>query len=165
MSYLKRRNYIINRNFQFKFILYTLIPSAFCFIIFYFSLNIYFSKLVDQGVVTGLPADHPYFSLIADQKNLMQSLFLICSSFTLLFYIFWGVFISHKIAGPLYRLTKFFQESNGKAFDRKLSFRPGDFFLEIPIAINEWMVKGSHLRPSIPTPGELEVNKSEKPEM
>lgn len=94
-----------------------------------------------MGVASGLPINHPYFVLIADQKSLMNSLFLLCVSFSLLFFIGWGLFISHKIAGPLHRLTRFFEETDALHFERRLSFRPRDFFQEIPKAINQWMDK------------------------
>jgi len=152
MAFLKRKNYIINREFQFKFILYSFIPSLFCIFIFYSSINIYFQKVIEDGYAMGYAADHPYFSTIADQKILMNYMFTTCSVFIFIFYIIWGIFISHRIAGPLYRLTKFFKESKDGAFEVKLSFRPGDFFLEIPEAINEWIDKGSHLKKSDPTP-------------
>ena len=141
MTINKRRNYLINRDFQYKFIIYTLIPSIFCLVIFYSSLSIYFSSLVRQGQTLNLGAGHPYFSLINDQKELMNSLFIYCAIFSIVFYVGWGIFISHKIAAPLYSLTKFFKNSNGQKFETKLSFRPGDFFLEIPEAVNEWIDK------------------------
>lgn len=135
----RRRIYLINKTFQLKFIMYTFVPSVFSLVIFYFSLNTYFSKLLDQGILSGLPVDHPYFSLIQDQKNFMNQLFIICSVYLFIFFIAWGLFISHKIAGPLYRLTKFFQSTDPGEFKAKISFRPNDFFQEIPTAINQWM--------------------------
>ena len=139
MGIIKRRNYLINRDFQFKFIAYTLIPSIFCLGIFYISLSIYFSKLIKHGLAINLPPEHPYYSLINDQHTMMNSLFIFCVIFSVVFYIGWGIIISHKIAGPLFRLTNFFKNANGQKIEQKLSFRPGDFFLEIPRAINEWI--------------------------
>ncbi len=140
----KRRNYLINKNFQFKFILYTLIPSLFSLTIFYICINFYFSKLIAQGKNSGLQLEHPYFALINDHKIFMNSLFLIGSFFLLVFFCIWGLIISHKIAGPLYRLTKFFEDINSQEFKGKISFRPGDFFQEIPAAINKWMKVNYH---------------------
>ena len=139
MGIIKRRNYLINRDFQFKFIVYTLIPSAFCLTIFYISLSIYFRKLIEHGLAMNLPPEHPYYSLISDQQGLMNSLFIFCVIISVVFYIGWGIFISHKIAGPLFRLTNFFKNADSQRFEKKLSFRPGDFFLEIPKAINDWI--------------------------
>ena len=137
----KRSKYLINPKFQFKFIFYTLVPSFFCLIVFYISLSIYFSMLVNHGVEMQLPLEHPYFSLLKDQQKLMNSLFISSAVFSMFFFVGWGILISHKIAGPLYRLTNFFKNSNGERFEGKLSFRPGDFFSEIPDAVNEWINK------------------------
>ena len=120
----KRQHYLINKKFQYKFILYTFIPSAFSMFLFYSSLHFYFSKSLEQGIAMGLPTEHPYFSLISDQMKFLNTLFLVCGVSSFIFFIIWGIFISHKIAGPLYQQIK---------------FRPGDFFLEIPEAINGWI--------------------------
>ncbi len=141
MAVRLKRNFLINRDFQFKFIIYTLVPSVFCLVIFYNSLSVYFSKLRNQGIEMQLTSDHPYFSLLQDQQELMNSLFISSAIFSMIFFVIWGILISHKIAGPLYRLTNFFKNANGDKFEKKLSFRPGDFFLEIPDAINEWIDK------------------------
>jgi hypothetical protein len=137
----KRLNFLINKKFQLKFILYTLIPTVVCLSIFYVSLSIYFSKLIELGKNSGLEANHSYFILIADQQKLMNAMFISSSLFSFIFFIVWGVFISHKIAGPLYRLTRFFEETDASHFSERLAFRPNDLFQEIPLAINRWMDK------------------------
>ena len=96
---------------------------------------------VHQGIVSGLPLTHPYFKLIADQKSLMDSFFIVSAGCSFAFFVGWGILISHKISGPLHRLTLFFEEIETPHFEKRLSFRPGDFFLEIPTAINKWMDK------------------------
>lgn len=134
----KLRNYIINKNFQLSFILHSFIPTFFCFITSYCALVIYFSEAVNDGVSAGLPPEHAYFTLIANQKILLNYFFLINGTASLMFFIIWGIFISHKIAGPLYRLTRFFADGDASNPEKKLSFRPGDFFQEIPDTINKW---------------------------
>ena len=135
----KRRNYLINKEFQFRFILFTFIPTAFCLILFYSAIQFYYTRLIQEGLASGLNAGHPYFNLINEQIRFMNVLFLTCSISSFIFFVVWGIFISHKIAGPLYRLTKFFKEAQPGMITQKLNFRPGDFFLEIPEAINEWV--------------------------
>lgn len=136
---VKRGNYVINKDFQYKFIFYTFIPTAFCLTVFYVSLQYYYSKLIQEGIVSGLPVEHPYFTLVAEQLKFMNLIFAVCGVSSFLFFLIWGIFISHKIAGPLYRLTKFFNDAKPGMIQNDLSFRPGDFFLEIPVAINGWI--------------------------
>ncbi len=137
----KRRNYLINKSFQYRFVLYTFIPSAFSLIVFYSAIQFYYTRLIQEGIASGLNADHPYFNLIHEQIRFMNTLFLVCGFSSFIFFIFWGIFISHKIAGPLYRLTMFFKNAEPGMIKNRLSFRPGDFFLEIPDAINSWIEK------------------------
>ncbi len=50
---------------------------------------------------------------------------------------FFTLFISHRLAGPLVRTQKYFEqmEQNGR-IDHDLKFREGDFLTELPDAIN-----------------------------
>ena len=52
----------------------------------------------------------------------------------------WGLLLSNKIAGPIYRLNKYFKdasESIGK--NQELSFRDGDYFNELTESINVYL--------------------------
>lgn len=53
----------------------------------------------------------------------------------------WGLFFSHRIAGPLYRLNRVFREAreSGELDQRQLKFRDNDFFHEIPESICEYL--------------------------
>jgi hypothetical protein len=53
----------------------------------------------------------------------------------------WGLFYSHKIAGPLYRLNKYFDDAaaSGKPLEKKVYFRKDDFFQEVPDSINKYI--------------------------
>lgn len=135
----RRKKYIINPKFQYRFILATLIPNVASLILFYIMIDLYFIKLVRDGKDLGLPEEHPYFMLLRDQSLLMDKVFIVVAICTTLFFFIWGVIFSHKIAGPLFRLKAHFDESAGNSEMKKLSFRPGDFFLEIPEAYNRWL--------------------------
>lgn len=78
----------------------------------------------------------------------------IVSAFVFFFFsLFASLIFSHKIAGPLYRLTLFLRQSpveNDINNYPKLSFRKEDFFQEIPDKVNSFTetlikrVKDSH---------------------
>ncbi len=135
----RRKKYLINPKFQYRFILATLIPNVASLVLFYVMIDLYFIKLIRDGKDLGLPEEHPYFMLLRDQSLLMNKVFIVVAICTTLFFLIWGVIFSHKIAGPLYRLRAHFDENAGSREMRKLSFRPGDFFLEIPEAYNRWL--------------------------
>lgn len=135
----RRKKYIINPKFQYRFILATLIPNFASLIIFYLMIDLYFMKLSQDGKELGLAENHPYFLLLRDQSMLMNKVFIIVAILTTLFFLVWGIIFSHKIAGPLYRLRAHFDDSAGTKEIKRLSFRPGDFFQEIPEAYNRWL--------------------------
>lgn len=49
------------------------------------------------------------------------------------------IFFSHKIAGPLYKLQRFFEIVKNGGFPGKLYFRGGDYFPELAEDFNEAM--------------------------
>ncbi len=51
-----------------------------------------------------------------------------------------SIFMSHKIAGPLYRLRKYFQDAAAGNFDQKLTFRKKDYFQELASDYNAMMI-------------------------
>jgi nitrogen fixation/metabolism regulation signal transduction histidine kinase len=50
-----------------------------------------------------------------------------------------SVFMAHKIAGPLYKLHRFFREARDGNIEQKLSFRKRDYFQELVPTYNEMM--------------------------
>ena len=100
-----------------------------------------------KGEALGLPEDHAFFILIKEQRELMTSIFVGVALFISFIIGLWGMFFSHRIAGPLYRLTRFFTEAkentskNQRAKLRPIFFRKNDFFLEVPDAINDFLQK------------------------
>ena len=46
-----------------------------------------------------------------------------------------------KLATITLATNDHYKNAKGEKFETKLSFRPGDFFLEIPEAVNEWIDK------------------------
>jgi nitrogen fixation/metabolism regulation signal transduction histidine kinase len=50
-----------------------------------------------------------------------------------------SIFMSHKIAGPLYKLNRFFREARDGNIQQKLSFRRKDYFQELVPTYNEMM--------------------------
>lgn len=56
--------------------------------------------------------------------------------FTLLVFIL-CIFLSHKIAGPMYKLQKFLHDVQDNGFNGRLFFRKGDYFQEVAEDIND----------------------------
>ena len=87
---------------------------------------------------TRLPAQNLFIQLLTEQlRSLLIYMFaslgvglVTTATFTLL--------LSHKMAGPMVRLKSFFaQVTKTGDFPETLRFREGDFFQELPPAINQ----------------------------
>ena len=50
-----------------------------------------------------------------------------------------SIFLSHRIAGPLYKLTRFLTDQGPGKLVRRISFRKADHFQEIASAYNEML--------------------------
>jgi hypothetical protein len=109
--------------------------------IIYFANDYFFQSYINKGQVLNLPPDHPFFLMIEEQKSFMTKVFLLVAGSTTGIACLWGLFYSHKIAGPLYRLNKYFEDAAlaGKPLEKKVYFREDDFFQEVPISINKYI--------------------------
>jgi len=133
----KRKTFLINKPFQLKFILYTLLPTLVIQLLLWLVLGIYLDKMMDKGVAANLPPDHFYFRLISEQLSLMKILFLSVGIISFVVVIVWALFISHKIAGPFHRLTRMLETDDPNL--KSLKFRPGDFFPEVAEALAKYL--------------------------
>lgn len=74
------------------------------------------------------------------QAEFLWNLGLLEVSFVAITFLI-SLFISHKIAGPIYKLGLFLDEAKSGRLDQKLRFRKSDHFQELASGYNE-MVKG-----------------------
>ena len=145
----RRKVILINPSFQLKFIGYMAIGGLFSLIAFYIADIFFFNRLIQHGVDFNLPADHIYFQLISQQQGLMQNIFWVTRLIIFLFFSLSGLFLSHRIAGPLFNLKNHLKRLaddtiNGKV-KKELHFRHNDFFQEIPEAFNYYLSKKEEL--------------------
>lgn len=136
----KIKKYIINPSFQISYTLLGFLPTALAVAILFSLIQYYFYQLRQEGLALALPQGHPYFMLLADQETLMIKIFVVFGLFLFMFNFLWGAWLSHRIAGPLYRLNKYLQEEHSSP-KPPLTFRKGDFFQEIPASFNQWLKK------------------------
>ena len=129
---------------------YVILTVIFSISIMFISNYLFFESFIAKGEALGLPNDHPYFSLIKEQRETMTNIFLFVSIFISFVIGMWGLFFSHRIAGPLYRLRRYFTEATASVnSEQKLSpifFRQNDFFLEVPESINDYLKKADLLQ-------------------
>jgi hypothetical protein len=137
MNKEKRRTFLINPRFQLSFMAYTVGMSALIIAIFYCANVYFFWKFNNSGVQLGLPPDHVYFQFLAEQKFKMNLVFGVTSTIAFAALGVWGLFLSHRVAGPVYRLCKHARDLVSGKDVGEVSFRKKDYFPELADAFNE----------------------------
>ncbi len=132
-----RRIYLINPKFQLSIISYALFISVITIAVFYMS-NLYFiGKLVSVGTSLNYSPDHPFFAFIREQKKMMHSVFLVTASTVCLTIVIGGLILSHRIAGPVFRLQEYLESLVENRTFKKLSFRKRDYFSDLAESMNK----------------------------
>ena len=131
-----RKILLINPKFQLAFVYYTIAMSILIELIFFGANEYFFRSLEKRGIDLGVPSDHIFFQFVKDERVTMTYIFLGCSAVATILFIGFGLVLSHRVAGPLYRLRKYFENDLQRSDCRPLSFREKDYFQELPEAIN-----------------------------
>lgn len=139
--FLGEKKFLINTDFQIQFIASLLLISIVSMSIIYLANDYFFHSYMQKGQVLNLPPDHPYFLMIYEQKKFMTKVFIAVALSISSVTVIWGLFYSHKIAGPLYRLQRYFTAAaiESTALKNKIYFRDDDFFQEVPDSINRYI--------------------------
>ncbi|HXH73432.1 MAG TPA: hypothetical protein VNJ08_00600 [Bacteriovoracaceae bacterium] len=141
MKFNKRKDFFINPKFQFSVIANFLALSLITISSFYAANFWFFYKFTQLGKNMGLPADHVFFQFIQTQKDQMNWIFIGVSILVSGILFMGGVLLSHKVAGPIYRLCQHLKaiETGGEV--KPITFRKGDYFLEIVDHLNPILEK------------------------
>lgn len=138
---LREKKFLINNNFQIQFMVSLLLISICSMSVIYLANDYFFHSYIQKGEALNLPPDHPFFLMIHEQKKFMTNVFIIVACTISGIAGLWGLFYSHKIAGPMFRLQKYFTQAavDGVKLDKKIYFRDDDFFQELPESINKYI--------------------------
>jgi hypothetical protein len=138
---LREKKFLINNNFQIQFMVSLLLISICSMSIIYLANDYFFHSYMQRGEALNLPPDHPFFLMIHEQKKFMTNVFIIVALSISGVAGLWGLFYSHKIAGPLYRLQRYFTQAaiDSAPLKNKIYFRDDDFFQEVPDSINKYI--------------------------
>lgn len=122
------KNLLINPAFQIKLLSYFVIMFLVTTISLYSTTFLFFWRLKQKALDVGIPDGHVFFQFLANQKSDLDGLFIGLAIFNLLILIGVGLFLSHRIAGPLHKLKNHLSKLPGDPEDFKL--RENDFFQE-----------------------------------
>lgn len=132
----QRKVYLINPKFQLRVTSYFIALAVVNILVFYGCVYYFFDIFHSKGIEIGLPKNHVFFMFIEDQVAQMNSVFIVVAILTVFLLLIAGVLISHRIAGPMYRLNNDLREMAKNQELKNLKFREKDFFQEIPEAFN-----------------------------
>ncbi len=136
-----RKNFLINPRFQLSFLAYTLVVSILTIAFFWASDYFFFYKFKQLGQGLGLPSNHVFFQFLNEQHATKNTYYAIAALVSLTFLSIWGLLLSHRVAGPLYRLRKHLHSVAQGDTLSDVRFRKGDFFQEVADAYNLQMIR------------------------
>lgn len=129
----RRSNILINRKFQFKFAFFVcswIFILSMIYPIIIYNLFEYFLKFV--------PAQTP--EMVLRMRDVQGQVIMLLAMLQLVFLAITfliSIFLSHRIAGPLYKLRKALDEISRGNFDQRITFRKNDHFTELQDTFNE----------------------------
>jgi nitrogen fixation/metabolism regulation signal transduction histidine kinase len=95
---------------------------------------------------SGLGENSPIYGFVLGQRKMVFFFFSLGFLVSIFASVAWGIYFSHKIAGPLYRLKKHLNETAAGKAAQPLKFRTGDYFQEIADAYNAELVSRGKLK-------------------
>lgn len=125
----RRRKLIVDREFQFRFLaiwLFILISVLLCVAIVFFS-----TRAIAEKGVQGQDAD--VLRQLEWSLKLIGVL-LICAT---IFFALYALLLSHRIAGPAYRLKQCMRAMIGGEHDFSVTLRKGDYLKDLAAALDE----------------------------
>lgn len=131
-----RKKFFINPAFQSKFILFMLLITTISLCMTYLTFNLTFNEFHSMADSSGLANNHPFRELILYQQERVRYFFLLIGAIQVLLIIGLGFWMGNKIAGPIYRIVK---NLNNPEFKGEFTTRKGDYFKELPEAINRFL--------------------------
>ncbi len=130
---IKRRIVLINKPFQLRFALYMvswLIAISFIYPLMIANVFDYLFQILALD-----PRGPELSKLSATREELLTELLIIQGSLIAIAF-FISIFMSHKIAGPLYKLKLFLARVSKGDLSQNLYFRKADHFQDIPPVFN-----------------------------
>lgn len=134
-----RKNFLINKPFQIRFISFMVIVGLVTLISTYAILLDYFRELQGMATSSGLAENHPFRDLLRYQKDKLDIFFIYLAVINLTIITLSGVWMSHRIAGPIYRIVKNLRSPSFLKEGQRIISRKGDYFQELPEAINDFL--------------------------
>jgi hypothetical protein len=137
----ERSNYLINPRFQWSMIRWALLIALVNSFIFILACYGFFRRLIVAGIQLNLSPDAPYFQIVMQEKSRLILTFGLTTFISICMILAFGIFISHKIAGPIFNKSRNLKQNDPNGPLPELSFRKDDFFQDLAKDFNEFKSK------------------------
>lgn len=130
------RNYLINPRYQLAILIGHVLILLCGFIVIYYQVQNSFFNLDKSAALKNI-ITNPYYKELV----MMQQDFILTTIYTTMIYcvvisVVFTIIFSHKSAGAIYGLKKYFEEIVKEGWKRPLTFRKSDLHQELPEIIN-----------------------------
>lgn len=133
-----RRKFLINTGFQFPFIFRMVVINLLTMGVLFVGLYLIFYRFNFLANEMGLESGHRFYEFVREQFMMIGALFFGAAISSTVVLAVYGVFLSHRIAGPLENLKiRFKKLSDTAPEDCKTRFRKDDFFHDLADAYND----------------------------
>ena len=95
----------------------------------------------DLGVHAGLEANNVFFDFLEQMKITLGYVLVGVILLTTLLVTTLGLYMSNKMAGPIYNLVKYFQDLSVNGWTKPIAFRANDYFVELMESLNQFLEK------------------------
>jgi hypothetical protein len=129
------KNLLINPKFQLKLLSYFIVLFLITTISLYSTTFLFFYRMKQKALTVGIPDGHIFFKFLGNQKHDLDTLFIGLAAFNFFLLIGVGFILSHRIAGPIFKLKK--QLSQKAHISDEFKLRETDFFQELEPLVNE----------------------------
>ena len=141
----RRKIYLINPRFQWRFIGFMAAVSLLAILILYGSNVLFFRNMRQDALAAGLTPDNPFFDFLDEQKSALSMVYFGISAVAFVLMVGLGVLYSHRIAGPLHRLNSHMKAIALGGEPAPVNFRRRDQFQELAETFNA-MIAGLRKR-------------------
>jgi methyl-accepting chemotaxis protein len=134
-----RKVLLILPNFQIKFMRFLLLVTASVCLVFYLAIFGFIQYWKNVGFSAGLEENSVFFDFLDQMRISLGYTMAITLAVTATLIMTMGLYMSHKMAGPIYNLLKYLKDIKSNGWTRPISFRANDYFTELTESFNTFM--------------------------
>lgn len=137
--YLK--NFLIYPRYQLALVGINISILAAGFVIIYYQVSNSFFNLDEVAKEKNILANPFYQELVLIQESIIINNILSATIVCIFFASLFTILFSHRSAGAIYGLQKYFEDISKNGYTKPLSFRKGDLHKDLPGAVNKALEK------------------------